>query len=120
MICRNYAKETVGLFTRIIGKISAFTAKWVVKHNLKKNTKKLACNQLINYICNMNSKKKEKLGDLALDIAKYIITAVLIATWFNRTDSWEWYDFIIPIFVVFGIVWLGLYLIDNDNKKKGK
>lgn len=68
----------------------------------------------------MNSKKKEKLGDLALDIAKYIITAVLIATWFNRTDSWEWYDFIIPIFVVFGIVCLGLYLIDNDNKKKGK
>lgn len=26
MICRNYAKQTVGLFTRIIGKISAFTA----------------------------------------------------------------------------------------------
>ena len=25
MICRNYAKETIGLFTRIIGKISAFT-----------------------------------------------------------------------------------------------
>jgi len=26
MICRNYAKQTAGLFTRIIGKISAFTA----------------------------------------------------------------------------------------------
>lgn len=26
MIYRNYAKQTVGLFTRIIGKISAFTA----------------------------------------------------------------------------------------------
>ena len=39
----------------------------------------------------MNRKKKEKLGDLALDIAKYIITAVLIATWFNRTEQWQWY-----------------------------
>ena len=26
MICRNYAKQAVGLFARIIGKISAFTA----------------------------------------------------------------------------------------------
>lgn len=26
MICRNYAKDTAGLFTRIIGKVSAFTA----------------------------------------------------------------------------------------------
>ena len=32
MICRNYAKETVGLFTRIIGKISAFTAMQYLNH----------------------------------------------------------------------------------------
>lgn len=32
MICRNYAKETVGLFTRIIGKISAFTAMQYLSH----------------------------------------------------------------------------------------
>lgn len=67
----------------------------------------------------MNGKKKEKLGDLALDIAKYIITAVLVATWFNRTEQWKWYDFIIPIIVVISVVWIGLYLIgSNDNKKK--
>ncbi|MBB1530972.1 MAG: hypothetical protein HXL35_04760 [Prevotellaceae bacterium] len=66
----------------------------------------------------MNRKKKEKLGDLALDIAKYIITAVLIATWFNRTEQWQWYDFIIPIIVVISIVWIGLYLTDNNDKRK--
>ena len=32
MICRNYAKETVRLFTRIIGKISAFTAMQYLNH----------------------------------------------------------------------------------------
>ena len=53
-----------------------------------------------------------------MDIAKYIITAVLIATWFNRTEQWQWYDFIIPIIVVISIVWIGLYLIDNNSKKK--
>lgn len=66
----------------------------------------------------MNRKKKEKLGDLALDIAKYIITAVLIATWFNQTEQWQWYDFIIPIIVVISIVWIGLYLTDNNDKRK--
>lgn len=67
----------------------------------------------------MNSKKKLKLGELALDIAKYIITAVLISAWFNKTEQWKWYDFIIPTFVVVTIVWLGLDLID-DKTKKGK
>ena len=71
------------------------------------------------YICSMNTKRKEKLGDLALDIAKYIITAVLIATWFSKSERWEWYDFVLPIFVVVGMIWAGLYLTDNDKQKKG-
>lgn len=69
------------------------------------------------YICSMNTKRKEKLGDLALDIAKYMITAVLLATWFKRTEQWAWYDFIIPVFVVIGLVLLGLYFL-NDNKEE--
>ena len=68
-------------------------------------------------VIKMNSKKKLKLGELALDIAKYIITAVLISAWFNRTEQWQWYDFIIPIFVVVTIVWMGLELTDNKTKK---
>ena len=48
----------------------------------------------------MNTKKREKLGDLSLDIAKYIITAVLISALFNRSDEWKWYDFIYPVIVV--------------------
>ncbi|SDB78032.1 transposase, partial [Bacteroides ovatus] len=32
MIVRNYAKDTVGLFTRILGKISAFTILQYINH----------------------------------------------------------------------------------------
>ena len=31
----------------------------------------------------MNRRRQEKFADLLLDIAKYIITAVLLATWFS-------------------------------------
>lgn len=36
MICRNYAKDTAGLFARIIGKISAFTAMQYINYINKK------------------------------------------------------------------------------------
>ena len=64
----------------------------------------------------MNAKKREKLGDLSLDIAKYIITAVLISALFNRSDEWKWYNFIYPIIAVALTIWIGLLLIDS---KKG-
>ena len=69
----------------------------------------------------MNTKKREKLGDLSLDIAKYIITSVLILALFNRSDEWKWYDFIYPVIVVGVMIWVSLFLIDgkeNENKKQ--
>ena len=64
----------------------------------------------------MNNKRKEKLGDFSRDIAKYITTAVILATWFKGADTWKWYDFLVPIVVVVAVTWFGLYLIGNNEK----
>lgn len=63
----------------------------------------------------MNSRRKDKLADWALDIAKYISTAVLIARWFNRQSEWFWYDYIIPFMVVVLTIAFGIYLTDGDK-----
>ena len=68
----------------------------------------------------MNKKRKEKFGDLLLDIAKYIITAVLLATWFSDVDEWEWYSYVLPILVVVTITVGGLLLFKDDEKKGHK
>ncbi|MBR1411360.1 MAG: hypothetical protein IJ580_09715 [Prevotella sp.] len=71
----------------------------------------------------MNNKRKEKLGDLLLDIAKYIITAILLATWFSDIEQWNWYSYILPVAAVVIAAISGLYLFKDDKnklKKKGK
>ena len=68
----------------------------------------------------MNTKRKEKFADLLLDIAKYIITAVLLATWFSDVGSWEWYSYAIPVVVVVTITIGGLLLYKDDEKGKHK
>ena len=68
----------------------------------------------------MNTKRQEKFADLLLDIAKYIITAVLLATWFSDVSQWSWYSYIIPVVVVFTITIGGLMLYKDDDKKKRK
>ena len=55
-----------------------------------------------------------------LDIAKYIVTAVLLATWFSDVEKWEWYSYLIPIVVVVTITIGGLLLYNDDEKKKRK
>ena len=68
----------------------------------------------------MNKKRKEKFGDLLLDIAKYIITAVLLATWFNGVEAWEWYSYIIPVVAVVLAIVVGLHFYTDDNKTNKK
>ncbi|MBQ3362010.1 MAG: hypothetical protein IJQ60_17335 [Prevotella sp.] len=68
----------------------------------------------------MNKKRKEKFADLLLDIAKYIVTAVLLATWFSDVQNWEWYSYLIPIVVVVTITVGGLLLYKDDDKEKRK
>ena len=45
----------------------------------------------------MNRKQQEKLGDLLLDVAKYIITAVLLATWFDDVSNWSRSSYLVPM-----------------------
>ena len=69
----------------------------------------------------MNKKRREKFADLLLDIAKYIVTAVLLATWFSDVAQWEWYSYMIPVVVVITITIGGLLLYKDDdvnNKRK--
>ena len=73
-----------------------------------------------SYLCRMNRKRQEKFADLLLDIAKYIVTAVLLATWFSDVQKWEWYSYLIPIVVVVTITIGGLLLYKDDDKKKRK
>ncbi len=68
----------------------------------------------------MNKKRKEKFADLLLDIAKYIVTAVLLATWFSDVQKWEWYSYLIPIVVVVTITIGGLMLYQDEGKKVNK
>ena len=68
----------------------------------------------------MNRKRQKKFADLLLDIAKYIITAVLLATWFSDVRDWEWYSYLIPVVVVVTITVGGLLLYQEDNQKKQK
>ena len=72
------------------------------------------------YLCTMYKKRKEKFADLLLDIAKYIVTAVLLATWFSDVKKWEWYSYLIPIVVVVSITIGGLLLYKDDEVKKHK
>lgn len=84
------------------------------------------CVQGVLYPClkekwkRMNKKRKEKLGDLLLDIVKYIITAVLLATWFNGIEYWEWYVTIGVILSVGIITIIGLSLFNDDKIKTKK
>jgi len=75
----------------------------------------------------MNSTRKEKLGDLLLDIAKYIITAILLATWFSDINQWSWYSYLLPVVAVVVAIIGGLSLFSNkdinekiNKKNKGK
>ena len=68
----------------------------------------------------MNKRRQEKFADLLLDIAKYIITAVLLATWFSDVRDWEWYSYLIPVVVVVTITIGGFSCIKMKIKRNPK
>jgi hypothetical protein len=73
----------------------------------------------------MNRKQQEKLGDLLLDVAKYIITAVLLATWFDDVSNWSRSSYLVPMGAVILTAFAGISLYDHtdqvvEEKKKRK
>ena len=69
----------------------------------------------------MDKKRKEKFGDLLLDVAKYIITAVVLTSLFQGVGEWAWYAYLITMLAVGTLIWgsLQLFSEDIDKKKKG-
>ena len=65
----------------------------------------------------MNRKQQEKLGDLLLDVAKYIITAVLLATWFDDVSHWSRASYIVPIGTMLMTVFAGISLFDRSDSE---
>ena len=59
---------------------------------------------------------REELGKWLMDIAKYIVTAVLITSVFGQVEDWLVY--LIGITVVAVTLGTGLYLVKNNPKDK--
>lgn len=77
------------------------------------------------YATEMTQEAKEKLGDLLLDVAKYIITAVLLATWFDDVSNWSRTSYLVPMGAVIMTAFAGISLYDHtdqvvEEKKKRK
>ncbi|MDY3936750.1 MAG: DUF6722 family protein [Prevotella sp.] len=68
----------------------------------------------------MYKKKKIILGNFAIDIAKYILTAGLIATWFGNGSLQRWYDYILPILVIILMLWAGIVFAGEESNDKKK
>lgn len=59
---------------------------------------------------------REELGKWLMDIAKYVVTAVLITSVFGSVEGWLVY--FIGIIVVSVTLSIGLYLVKNKTSKK--
>jgi bacteriorhodopsin len=63
--------------------------------------------------------KKKVFSSLLLDIAKYIITAMIISVALGAIE-YGWVYYAVSVALVVFIVLLGLYLIDDDEPKVKK
>ena len=68
----------------------------------------------------MNKKQKEKIGDLLLDLVKYIVTAILFATWFSDISWWRWQAYIVVLASLAIITWIGVSFFEDDKSNKKK
>ena len=69
----------------------------------------------------MDRKRKEKLGDVIIDVCKYTLTAVFVASWFkDKTNDWPWYIHISIAVGILVIILLSLKLYKDENKKDKK
>ena len=59
---------------------------------------------------------RKELGKWFLDIAKYMTTAVLLASLFSGMEEWEWYMYVVVVIAVLVTLATGLTLL-KDNKE---
>ena len=68
----------------------------------------------------MIQKRKEKFGELLLDVAKYIITAVILTSLFQGVGDWAWYAYFIAMVAVGFLIWGSLQLFSEETDKGRK
>lgn len=61
---------------------------------------------------------RKELGKWLLDIAKYLVTAVLLASVFGDIED-KWIVYVVASFTIIITLGFGLYLV-QDKKKKGE
>lgn len=56
---------------------------------------------------------------MIFDIVKYMITVELVAFLFSDIGNWRWYNFVLTIVAIIGLIALGFVFLNdsNDNKK---
>lgn len=67
----------------------------------------------------LSAKKQDKISDMIFDIVKYMITVELVAFLFSDIGNWRWYNFVLTIVAIIGLIALGFVFMNdsNDNKK---
>ncbi|MBQ9254573.1 MAG: hypothetical protein IJ213_04305 [Bacteroidales bacterium] len=59
---------------------------------------------------------KKEFGKWLMDIAKYLMTAVLLSTWFNGIGDWNTITHILICVAVVGVLILGLYFTKESKE----
>lgn len=73
------------------------------------------CIKLHSFKC----QETRQISDMIFDIVKYMITVELVAFLFSDIGNWRWYNFVLTIVAIIGLIALGFVFMNdsNDNKK---
>lgn len=63
---------------------------------------------------------KKELGKWFMDVAKYMVTALLLSRLFNGLDDWPLAGIMLTILGIIGLMMLGLSLINMSESHSGK
>jgi len=65
----------------------------------------------------MKQETKKKIGEWLMDIAKYMLTAVLLSSFFKDIEN-KWVVYIVCSIAVILAFSLGVVMFDKNNKNK--
>ncbi len=66
---------------------------------------------------NIENKTIVKLGDWSLDVAKYVITGVIITSFLGLLGENTWLLYLVSIVCFVFFLFLGIWLINKDKEK---
>ena len=63
----------------------------------------------------MKREAKKKIGEWLMDVAKYVLTAVLISTIFKDLEN-RWIIYVVGLIAVIFSLYIGVDLFDKNSK----